>query len=104
MKFFAVILSFYMLALNCFPCGDGEECNVKTEQNISASHQQDHEHESEACTPFCSCACCAAAGFYHPVSNTKITQLVFHAGKILYLKDNFHSYDLHSVWQPPKIG
>ena len=104
MKFFVVILSFYVLALNCFPCKDSGECNVKTDQNISASHQQHHEQESEACTPFCSCACCAAAGFYHQVSNTPITRLVLQAGKFFYLNDHFNSYDLHSVWQPPKIG
>ena len=93
-----------MLALNCFPCEDSAEWNVKTEQKISTTHQQDHEQESEACTPFCSCACCAAAGFYHQVSNTPITRLVLQAGKFLYPNDNFNSYDLHSVWQPPKIG
>lgn len=105
MKIFAFILSFYILALNCFPCGDGEECNETYEQSISMSAPNaDHEHESEACSPFCSCACCAATGFYQPVQVAKITPPILHQAKFYYLKDHFNSHSLHAVWQPPRLS
>lgn len=104
MKFFVFILSFYMLALNCFPCGDSTECDTKELQKISApTHHKDHPHETEACAPFCSCACCGAAVFYQPVINAKTITLVF-SQRVFHYKNDFNSYDFQSVWQPPKIS
>ena len=104
MKILAFIMSCYMLALGCFPCGDSNECNETRQQKIStASQHQAHEHQDEACTPFCSCACCAAAAFHQPVAPCKNIAVAFHQLKFHY-NDNFHSYDFHSVWPPPKLS
>lgn len=104
MKFFVFIFSFYILALSCLPCGDRQECNVKAEQKITASTpHQEHQHQTEACTPFCSCACCAAASFHQPVMYAKTNGLVFQK-LTFYYNDDFLSYDFHSIWQPPRIS
>jgi hypothetical protein len=104
MKFFVFMLSFYMLALNCFPCGDSQECNLKQEQEISVTtSHQDHTPNTETCTPFCSCSCCAASAFYQPVLYAKTIPLDFQSFKF-HNKADFSSYDFHSVWQPPKIS
>ncbi|MFN0082269.1 MAG: hypothetical protein ACKVOM_07085, partial [Ferruginibacter sp.] len=52
MKATFFILGFFLLYLSSLPCGDSKECNAKTPVEISANdnHQQ-HNHESEACTP-----------------------------------------------------
>ena len=105
MKIFAFLLSFYILALNCFPCGDSEECNEIYEQSISIpTANTDHEHPSEACSPFCSCACCAATGFYQPVHVVKFNPSIHQQPKFYYLKDHFNSNNLHAVWQPPRLS
>jgi hypothetical protein len=104
MKFFAFIISFYFLALSCFPCGDGQECDTKAEQKISATaDHQEHQHQTENCTPFCICACCAASVFCQPVESVKTHKLELQAAKFQY-EISLISTDLHSIWQPPKIS
>ncbi|WP_428047030.1 DUF6660 family protein [Croceivirga thetidis] len=59
MKFLAVILSFYILALNFLPCADNDPINDSdcTEVHLDFDHGQDHE-DCELCSPFCHCNCC----------------------------------------------
>lgn len=103
MKFFAFILSFYFLALSCFPCGDVQECNAKEDQKISISAQHEgHDHQTEDCTAFCSCGCCAVSAFYQPIESLKIPKPVLQSVKFEFEK-SFISNDLHSIWQPPRL-
>ncbi|SFR33962.1 hypothetical protein SAMN04490243_0758 [Robiginitalea myxolifaciens] len=59
MKFLAVILSFYFLALNFLPCSDDAPVNnfENTEVHVDFDHRQDHGN-CELCSPFCHCHCC----------------------------------------------
>jgi hypothetical protein len=102
MKFFAFLFSLYILTLNCLPCGDSRECDVQKEQNVSSTPGLEHGHESEACTPFCTCACCASAGFYAQLVITKGATPVFERMCFQHINDDFQSYDLKDVWQPPR--
>lgn len=58
-KFLALLFSCWLLLLPCFPCPDVRECvgNIQTARNAS-DHQKEQQHEDEACSPFCFCACC----------------------------------------------
>jgi hypothetical protein len=101
MNFFALLLSFYMLTLSCFPCGDSEECNAKDRQEITSA-PGDHEHESEGCTPFCSCACCSSTGFYPGTNTPKHIELASEQVVFYSPPEYFDSYNAHAVWQPPR--
>ncbi len=94
-----------MLYLSLLPCEDSIECNKKTEFSIAANdnHQQ-HKHQSEACTPFCTCSCCAASAFYSPLNKVQVIKAIFPSEKYpLFQEDNIT--DTHnSIWQPPKIA
>ena len=105
MKFFTLIMSFFLLYISCLPCGDRLECNAKTEQKISAktNHQQ-HKHTSEACTPFCTCSCCAASAFHQPFAKQQILKQMFQSVKYHIQNDLFLSQEFSSIWQPPKIA
>ncbi|MHA8084199.1 DUF6660 family protein [Aquirufa antheringensis] len=104
MKFFAFIMSIYLLVLSCLPCIDRQERNVMAEQKISATtQQQQHQTGDEACTPFCTCSHCPASAFYQPLALYKMPKMLFQSVKFRY-KVDFNSYDFHSIWQPPKIG
>jgi len=105
MKFFFFLLSFFLLYLSCIPCSDSKECNRKAPAEISATdnHQQ-HRHDAEACTPFCTCSCCAASAYYSPFSKA-------HGAKIFLLSRKYPIYNVafntevyYSIWQPPKIS
>ncbi len=61
MRFLAIMLSFYFIALSSLFCGDSSHviefgCAAESshEQNTS-SHQEGSE---ELCSPFCVCSCC----------------------------------------------
>ena len=105
MKFFSLIFSFFLLYISCLPCGDPQECNEKALQSIAASaSHQDHQHSSEACTPFCSCACCAASVVYQPVANYQHASSLAGLQKFPIQKDSFLSQKFSAIWQPPKIS
>ncbi|OSZ77177.1 hypothetical protein CAP36_12240 [Chitinophagaceae bacterium IBVUCB2] len=91
--------------MSCLPCGDIQDCNVKTEAKISATdnHQQ-HNHDAETCTPFCTCSCCAASAFSSPFSKAQATYVAFQSAKHLLYDVAFNSEVFSSIWQPPQIS
>lgn len=104
MKFLFFILSLFMLYLSCLPCGDSTECNVKAPTEISATdnHQQ-HNHEAETCTPFCTCTCCAASAFYS--ANSKVQSVKsFSSEKHPLYNVAFNTEAHYSIFQPPKLS
>jgi len=94
-----------MLSLSCFACSDGEECNVQAEAKISAtnSHEQ-HNHDTEACTPFCTCSCCAVSTFYSNAAKAHTPKVVFQSEKYPLYNIAFNTEVYHCVWHPPKIS
>ncbi|WP_339141138.1 DUF6660 family protein [Croceitalea sp. MTPC5] len=58
MKFLAIILSVYFLALNFVPCSDAG--NVSDDSQIASivDFDGDHDQDCELCSPFCQCHCC----------------------------------------------
>ncbi|WP_409013983.1 DUF6660 family protein [Dyadobacter sp. CY356] len=106
MKIFKLILSLYILLLSCFPCGDGLDCNGEDELKISSSlEHKDHSHETESCTPFCTCSCCSASTLArYAIAAVKIPKTVFAAVKFPAYADRFRPEFSFSIWQPPKIA
>ena len=105
MKFFTLIMSFFLLYLSCLSCSDSKECNINAEQKVSATtnHEQ-HKHTSEACTPFCNCSCCAASAFHQPFAKQQALKQIFQSVKYHIQNDSFLSQEFSSIWQPPKIS
>ena len=67
MKFIAIILSFYLLALQAVPCNDDDVTIGNDSQTISVvDFDNDHDDDCEICSPFCQCQCC-----HTPVINTQ---------------------------------
>ena len=104
MRFFAFIMSFYLLCVSFLPCGDRKECNsIGGAQSISAStNHQEHHHSAEACTPFCVCSCCASSACVQSNSKAHI-MTIFPSEKHRDLNFFFLSRDFSSIWQPPRI-
>jgi len=86
------------------PCNDMDEAmdaEVKTEIKKLADHQE--QQESDACSPFCQCACCAGFSLNHFVSAVDL--VIIYDGKA-------HSAYMSSttleiafpVWQPPQLS
>lgn len=94
-----------MLYMSCLPCSDGNECNEKAPIEISATDiHQEHNHEAEACTPFCTCSCCAVSIFYSGLSKAQDVKVVFQSEKHLLSNVAFNTEVYYSIWQPPKVS
>ena len=102
MKLFSFLMSLYMLLLACMPCNDSRDCSAEEKVSVVASGtHDDHDADTEHCTPFCVCACCAA-----PVVQFQQTPVIksFMAGKIVnsYPAEFIFSNTEHNIWQPPR--
>ena len=87
------------------PCSDSEECSYSPYDKISATEDHDgHDHSSEMCSPFCTCACCATNILPQNIISFQLTEPVGFA-----LNSHGYSIPVHSeasvsIWQPPKIS
>ena len=105
MKWVSFMLCIYFMLLSVMPCSDGEECNAPIQTSISAIDDHgNHSHESEMCSPFCTCLCCGQ--FVSTASDeASISQLKFHSTPTLAIYQSGFSLEVDlAIWQPPKIS
>jgi hypothetical protein len=73
------------------------------EISAGENHQQ-HNHDAESCTPFCTCSCCASSVFFASQLKTPGdkpgTLQVQHPLYNL----SFTSFAASCIWQPPKMA
>jgi hypothetical protein len=100
-----LLLSLYLLGMSCIPCSDTTECNVSPQVEVLASNNhQEHNHTQEACTPFCTCSCCAALFFYNPLNKVEAAKIFFQSEKYPLQNEVFDIEVSNFIWQPPKIA
>lgn len=104
MKFLAVILSIYILALNFAPCEDESSvCDEKISEFSQQSADDNHDHEtSDLCSPFCQCQCC----HIHATQFTPL-EIVFNIPDIsteIFLHFDSLGQDFNRILlQPPRV-
>ena len=104
MKFFTLLFNIYLLALSFFPCADVDSC-VESNRSITStdnSNKANHK-DSENCTPFCICACCAVPIIHDVINVNDSSKQIYLAAKYPPLKLTYPSYSSAAVWQPPKF-
>lgn len=81
------------------PCPPKE--GVKTTYLNTNTHNEE-DHSDDACTPFCSCACCQIATEVHfTLEKNNIA-----ANSTIQYEDNYSARipEMHySIWQPPQL-
>jgi len=94
-----------MLVLSSLPCGDTDECNENNPAPIAtkASSHDRHDDDTENCTPFCICACCATAIIYQPLAAFKISAKLFPTIYNPAPETDYVSQVSVAIWQPPKV-
>ena len=103
MKIFASILSFYVVILTFIPCIDVPTDDSMQKIELSESSADQHHHDTDSCSPFCTCDCCASPVLNH--NNTiqfkcvEISQHTFSE-----YNSSFVSSTFVSIWQPPKLS
>jgi len=100
MKFLAIILSIIVLGLSAAPCIDNIKDN--TLQNIEMSHNgnNDHQNDTDHCSPFCTCQCCQSTFFI------SVVVALFHSEsfetRYFEYSSIFQNIDLCDILIPPK--
>jgi len=96
------LFSLYFITLVTIPCGDKDDCN-ETNHTAQTAQAENHEHQDEACTPFCVCSCCAT----HCVNTTSQNQIVIASIEVKSYRE-FPTSKVQGavlpIWQPPKIS
>lgn len=104
MKFFAFIMAFLVLALSCMPCADVGTAikEGKTKAEITKAAQQPGHDDTDECSPFCHCTCCA--GF--SINHTSMLRAAIHSfsnnPKSSFLPSDVIEVAL-PIWQPPRL-
>lgn len=104
----SLLLSLIFIAISMYPCADKYEnvassSNEITFQTTTIQQHSDHTTHKDACSPLCTCSCCAVSltvakaasivTFATPLINSKVNSIYQN------LVDNLD----FSIWQPPKI-
>jgi len=85
------------------PCIDIHEDTISQKVELSTNSTDTHQTNSDHCSPFCTCTCCAtsvafidyAIQFnYFPIEREHLFEYNF----------SYNSSEHYSIWQPPKIG
>jgi hypothetical protein len=106
MKFFAFIMAFLVLVLNCLPCADGaiaiQHEKLKAEFTTAQSSSQESDH-NDACSPFCQCSCCATFSINHVIAAIPGPHIFASTLTFSYLPATAVEISL-PVWQPPQLS
>lgn len=103
MKMLFFLLGCFILYLSCLPCSDGVECSSgKATMIAMAGNHEQHQHETENCTPFCNCSCCAASVYFTPLEKTAFNKIIFHLEKYPVYHLTSITALAESIWQPPR--
>ncbi|MGG9970512.1 DUF6660 family protein [Ferruginibacter sp. SUN002] len=99
------IFTFYVLLLPLLPCSDIVACYNSQLTEICRTTEQDHQHNREHCTPFCSCSCCGSiyATALYSAKNISTKLCVDKRKWNAYSNANLPSKFYDSIWQPPKV-
>lgn len=104
-KFWTIILAFFLLGLITKPCVDGTLPNSHSNTELS-ENKDSHTHAADLCSPFCSCACCGVQMVHQPIFvsiDLKRAEDNFEKPSILY-RSTLHSSYFGSIWQPPQLA
>jgi len=107
MKWIAVVLSIYLMALSNMPCADVEvDSAIHKTAQFSSEDNHSHDKDSDLCSPFCACNCCGAQVLsYQTAVNYEFPGVYT---KISILLPSYHSVFTSnffgSIWQPPQLA
>ena len=105
MRRLTFIWATFILLLSCLPCADISalpDVKVKTTLAQSVDQHEDHTNE-DACSPFCSCACCATHSVVHPPLYVPLAAMTHADRHTVFHASNEATEVLQAIWQPPKF-
>ncbi len=102
MKFVAFIMAVLVLAQSVMPCADAEVAPNAGKAKITKQSQQQSNNHSDACSPFCSCACCAGFSINHFIASIAIIP-PYESNLVTGFLPSVIMEVALPIWQPPQI-
>lgn len=104
MKLFAFIMSLLVFIQSALPCMDeGSFTNVKKSQAVvSGASGESHSGNTDGCSPFCTCSCCASASCTNGLAAFEAIHFTFRPFTTDYLPASLREVAL-PIWQPPQL-
>ncbi|PHQ29630.1 hypothetical protein CJ305_08815 [Leeuwenhoekiella nanhaiensis] len=102
MKFLAIILSFYFLALNVVPCSDSANNEIDSQVVTVIDFDGEHDQDCELCSPFCQCHCCHVHTINFGLVAFETLQPAI-PNEFFAHFDNLGKDIPHSLLQPPQV-
>jgi len=103
MRFFAYILSLYVLVLTTIPCVDVQKDDNLHKIELENSASEHHNHETDNCSPFCTCDCCVSPIIYQ-ANNLQLNYFSLAQNISSEYKSTFITSLFATIWQPPKLS
>jgi len=103
MKLVAIILSIIIFSLSALPCVDEGTIDVSQSTSISQDSNHSGQSDTDLCSPFCSCTCCASIAFEPNIQQHSLISEI-HTTEIntAYIV-SFTSNYLSLIYQPPQV-
>lgn len=108
-KWLTLILSIYLLGLSLWPCADElliPDGQARQSMVSSATESEQSHHQHDACTPFCTCACCAVTITVAPrfqYSLLPTVEIVPIAVATFFYASAQPLGAITAIWQPPQL-
>jgi len=104
MKFIAFIMAFLVLALSVMPCADNGNFmdEGKSKKGLTNSSHEQNNSEDDACSPFCTCTCCAGFSINHFIAVLTITSNYENNHTSTFLPSDVTGI-ASAIWQPPQL-
>lgn len=112
MKWLTLLLSVYLLGLSLWPCADEPllptgQLGIAVGWSFTTTESDaGHQHEHDACSPFCTCACCAATittvPQFHYSLRPSVEIIPIDVASFHYVSAPLAD-PLSAIWQPPKL-
>ncbi len=98
-------MAFLVISLSCLPCEDDAFAlnpgKLKVE-TVKKSTQQEEQNHTDACSPFCQCACCAGFSVNHTLTPVSTLPIICKKQFTCYLSATTINISL-PIWQPPQL-
>jgi len=96
-------LSLFTISLSAIPCDDDLSVGTDLISSISQDSHNDGHSDADACSPFCTCVCCATV-VVHPT--TEIDVLI-PVSEFLEINSSYKFINksdyLNRIFQPPQV-
>lgn len=102
MRFWAILFAFYLSVLAVKPCTDTHSDRTGIPREDSGHGR--HDHASDTCSPFCSCACCGVQMLRQEFTFALLpsTPRETFEKPLSSYQSRLHSDYTGSIWQPPR--